>query len=92
MYNIRVFYRLRELFEADFYEPGIHGSGWVWENAWDVFHRTSSRSGHRRRATVESWCVFNAVGFRVSIIIWLFRTQTARRKYNAALPHLPLYQ
>ena len=53
MCNIRGFYLLRELYEADFHKPGIYGSGRVWANAWDVFRRTPSRGGHGRRAAVD---------------------------------------
>ena len=37
-----------------------------------------------------SWCVLGAAGFRVLSICFL-RTHTACSKYEAALPHLPLY-
>ena len=39
MCNIRRFYCLRELFEADFHKSGVYGNGRVWANAWDVFRR-----------------------------------------------------
>ena len=42
--NIRRFYRLRELYEADFHKPGIYGSGRVWANAWGVFHHIRVRA------------------------------------------------
>ena len=57
--KIRCFYGLRELYEADFHKLGIYGSGRVWANARDVFHRTPSRGGRgRRAATVRISCVF----------------------------------
>ena len=37
-----------------------------------------------------SWCVLGAAGFRVFFDFFL-RTHTACCKYEAALPHLPLY-
>ena len=52
VFNIRRFYCLRELYEADFHKPVIYGSGRVWANAWDVFRRMPSRVGRGRRAAV----------------------------------------
>ena len=57
MCNIRRFYSLRELYEADFHKPGTYGSGRVWASVWDVFRRTPSRGGRGRRVVV------NFVGF-----------------------------
>ena len=37
-----------------------------------------------------SWCVLGAAGFRV-FLTFFFRTHTACCKYEAVLPHLPLY-
>ena len=51
--NIRRFYCLRELYEADFHKPGINRSGQVWANAWDAFRRMPSRGGRGRRAAVD---------------------------------------
>ena len=34
-----------------------------------------------------SWCVLGAAGFR----FFFLRTHTACRKYEATMPHLPLY-
>ena len=51
--NIRGCYWLRELYEADFYKPGIYGSERLWANACDVFHRTPSRGGRGRRTAVD---------------------------------------
>ena len=53
MRNIRRFYRLRELYEANYNKPGIYGRGRVWANAWDVFRRTPSRGSRGRRAAVD---------------------------------------
>ena len=53
MSNIRCFYCLRELYEADFHTPGIYGRGRVWANVWDVVFRASSRGGRGRRAAVD---------------------------------------
>ena len=50
--NIRRFYWLRALYEADFHKPGIYGSGRVWANAWDAFRRALSRGGRGRGADV----------------------------------------
>ena len=40
-----------------------------------------------------SWCVFGGAGFFPLFFRFCFslRTHTACRKYEAALPHLPLY-
>ena len=38
-----------------------------------------------------SWRVLNAAGFRVFSPVFFLRTHTACCKYEAALPHLPLY-
>ena len=51
--NIRRFYLLRELYEADFHKPGIYGSGTVWANACVVFPRMPSRVERGRRAAVD---------------------------------------
>ena len=63
MCNIRRFYRLGELYEADFHKPGIYGSGGVWANAWDVFRRAPSRGGRGRRAAVDIVVCFGRGGF-----------------------------
>ena len=92
--NIRRFYGLRELYEADFHELGIYGSGRVWANAWDVFPRVPSRVGRGRRAAVDFVVCFGWGGFffRVSLIRFFFlRTQTACCKYETTLPHIPFY-
>ena len=57
--NIRCFYGLRELYEADFHKLGIYGSGRVWANAWDVFRLAPSGGGRGRRAAVDFVvCIF----------------------------------
>ena len=53
MCNIRRLYGLRDLCEADFYKPGIDGSGRVRANAWDVFRRALYRYGRGCRAAVD---------------------------------------
>ena len=78
--NIRRFYCLRELYEADFHKPGMYGSGRVWANAWDVFHRMLSRVGRGRRAAVALVVCFRWGGFfRVFLLAFFFfeRTQPA---------------
>ena len=54
---------MRELYEADFHEPGIYGSERVWANAWDVFRRAPSRGGRGRRAAVDIVVYFGCGGF-----------------------------
>ena len=41
-------YRLRELYDADFDKPGIHGRARVRANAWNAFRRALSRGGRGR--------------------------------------------
>ena len=45
MCNIRRFYKLREPYQADFYNRVIYGCGRALANAWDAFRRALSRSG-----------------------------------------------
>ena len=52
MWDIRRFYWLRELYEANFRKPGIYASGRVWANVWGAFLRGLSRGGRGRRAAV----------------------------------------
>ena len=70
MCNIRRFYWLRELYEADFHKPGIYGSGRVWANACDVFPRMPSRVGRGRRAAVD-FVVFWLGGADFSVLFFL---------------------
>ena len=90
MRSIRVFYCLRELYEADFHKFGIYGSARVWANAWEVFRRTPYRGGRGRRAVVDFVVCFGCGG--ISFFSFFFvGTHTTCCKYEAALPHLPLY-
>ena len=87
MYNIRRFYRLRELYEADFHKPGIYGSGRIWaitRGTWFFAHRLEmvAVAGLLRL----SWCVLGGVDFFVFFFFRLFfflRTHTAYFKYEA---------
>ena len=63
MCNIRHFYLLRELYEADFHKPSIYGIGRIWTNAWDVVFRAMSRGGRGRRAAVDFVVCFGRGGF-----------------------------
>ena len=65
MCNLRGLHSLRERFETEFHTPGIYVSGRVWVNAWDVFHRTPSRGGRGRPATVDFVGCFGAADFFV---------------------------
>ena len=38
-----------------------------------------------------SWCVFGGADFFVFFLLFFVRTHTACCKYEAALPHLPIY-
>ena len=62
MCNLRRFYLLRKLYEADLRKPRIYGSVRVWANAWDVFRRTASRVGRGRRAGVDFVVCFGCSG------------------------------
>ena len=80
--------------EADFHKPEIYGGRVrVWATEWDVFHCTPSRDGRGRRADVD---IFRGVFFSVwwdfvFFSLSLLRTHTAYCKYEATLPHVPLY-
>ena len=81
--------------EADFHKPELYGGRVrVWATEWDVFPCTPSRGGRGRRAAVD---IFRGVFFLVSGGISFFfsfsllRTHTAYCKYEATLPHVPLY-
>ena len=93
MCNIRRFYQLRELYEADFHKPGIYGSGRVWANAWDVFRRMPSRGGRGRWAAVDFLVCFGwgGISFFVFFRYFFFERNahgiTACCKYEAPLPH-----
>ena len=80
--DIRRFYWLRELYEADFHKPGIYGSGWVWANAWDVFRRAQSRVGRGRWADVGfvvcfGWADFFVCSFFSTSFFFFERTRPA---------------
>ena len=70
MCNLRRFYRLRELHEADFHKPGNYGIEQVWATAWDVFYRIPYRGVRARRDAVDFVVCFGCVG--VSIWFRLF--------------------
>ena len=69
--NVRRFYCLRELYEADFHKPGIYGSGRVWANAWNAFRRALSRCGRSRWADVSFVVCFGGADFFV-IFFYMF--------------------
>ena len=83
------------MYEADFHKLGIYESGRVWANAWDVFRSAPSRGGLGRPADVDFVVCFGGGGFFwcfvFLFVFFLLRTHTACWKYEAALPHLPLY-
>ena len=65
-----------------------------WANAWDVFPRMPSRIGRGRRAAVDFVVCLGGADFFFRVFfpdILFLRTHTACCKYEAALPHLPLY-
>ena len=53
MWNVRRFFGLRELYQADFHKRGIYGSVRAWANAWDAFRSTPPQDGRGRRDAVE---------------------------------------
>ena len=71
-YNIRRFYRLRELYEADFHKPGVYGSGRVWANERDVFHCTFSRGGRGHRAAVDFVGCFGCGGISFFFVVFFY--------------------
>ena len=71
MCNIRRFYRLGELYEADFFKPGIYGNGRIWSNAWDVFRRRRVEMVAVAGLLWISCCVLSGVDFFV-IFFFLF--------------------
>ena len=72
---------MRELHGANFHKPGIHESGRVWANVWDVFHRMPSRGGCSRRASVGFVMCLGCGG---NFSRFFLRTHTACCKYEAA--------
>ena len=63
----------------------------MWANASDVVHRTLSRGGRDHRAAVDFVVCFGCGG--ISCLFFRFYSSNAhgRLKYEATLPHLPLY-
>ena len=90
MCNIRGFYCLRELCEADFHKPEICGSERAWANAWDVM-RCMPSGGDRGRRLAVNRGVLSAAGFLVLFFVFFLRTHMACCKREAAWPYLPLY-
>ena len=89
MCNIRRFYSLRELYEADFHKPGIYGSGRVWGNAWDVFPRMPSRVGRGRRDAVDFVVCFGWGGFFFRVFLFdFFFFEPTRPAASMRLPRL----
>ena len=82
---------MQELYEADIHKPGIHGSGHVWANTWDVFRRTQSRRDRDRRVAVDFVVCLACGGISGGGSFFSLRTHTACCTYEAALPHVPLY-
>ena len=75
---MRRFYSLRELYEADFHKPGIHGSGRVCAKAWDVFRRTRLEVVAVAGLLWILWCVLDAAGFfRVFFFPFFFLSSNA---------------
>ena len=79
--------------EADVYKPGIYGgSVRVWATAWDVFRRPLSRVRRGGRAAVDFVvCPGCGVFFSFFFSFLFLRMHTAYCKYEATLPHVPLY-
>ena len=88
--NIRRFYRLRELYEADFHQPGIDESGTVWANACNVFPRMPSRVGRGRRAAVDFVVCFGWGGriFQFFFFLRFFSFFERTRPAATMRPHL----
>ena len=65
-----------------------------YELTWDVFRRALSRGGRGRRTAVDFVVCSGWGGFFLALVFQFssfLRTHTACSKYEAALPHLPLY-
>ena len=92
MCNIRRFYWFRELYEADFYKPGICGSGRTWASAWNVFRRATSRGGRRRRAAVDFVVCFGWGGIFPVVFFPIFTFFFERTRPAASMrPPCPIY-
>ena len=89
MCNVRRFYWLRELYEADFHKPGIYRSRRVWANAWDVFRRTPSRGGRGRRVAVN-YSVVCFFSVRWDFVFFSVRVLFFERTRPAACMRPPL--
>ena len=93
--NVRRFFLFARAVRGRFPQTRDLWKRHVWSNAWDVFRLEPSRGGRGRRAAVAVVVCFGWGGFfRVffSSICFILRTHTACCKYEAALPHLPLYE
>ena len=92
MCTIRGSYFLRELYDPISTNPGSTSM------EADEYGLTRGKCFVARRLEViavagllwMSWCVFGAAGCRFFSFFFL-RTHTACCKYEAALPHIPLY-
>ena len=72
-------------------KPVIYGSGRVWANAWDLFHRTPSRSGRGRPAVVNFVVCFACGGSfrrRVGSFLFFERTRPAASMITPCLIYL----
>ena len=81
---------MRELYEADFYKPGIYGSGRVWANAWDVFPRGAWREGtpgtYKGIRKVEGLSLVPPIAvLGVSTAHSLLRVEICARAYKPAI-------
>ena len=79
MCNIRRFYSLRELYEADFHKPGIYGSGRNGLTRGTCFVARRLEVLAVAGLLSISWGVLGAAGFRVPDR-WLRETQSNQRR------------
>ena len=88
MCNIRRFYWLRELYDADFHEQGINWSGRVGLTRGTCFVASRLEVVAGPSLLWKSWCILGTAGFRVffSLSFSLERTRPV-----AALRYSPLY-
>ena len=84
---------MRELYEADFHNPGSMEAG-----EYGLTRGTCFVARRLELVAVAgllwlSWCVLGGADFFgfLFFIFYFVRTHTAWCKYEAALPHLPLY-
>ena len=73
---------------TDFHKLGIYGSGRVWANAWDVFHRAPSRVGRGRRAAVDFVVCLGGAGFFVFCFFRFFFSFERKRSAASMRPSL----